>query len=106
VIVTRQVAIAFLADVTVASITSRMRGLPTEVRLDHAHGLDHDNVVNCDTLFTVPKTVVGRVRGELDHVAAVHDIDWSGSAASSRATTVAIRATPARPVESSCGWAP
>jgi len=74
VIVTRQVAIAFLADVTVASITSRMRGLPTEVRLDHAQGLDHDSVVNCDNLFTVPKTVVGRVRGELDP-AQVHQLD-------------------------------
>jgi len=63
VIVTREVAIAFLADVTVASITSRMRGLPTEVRLDHAQGLDHDSVVNCHHLFTVPKTVVGPFAG-------------------------------------------
>lgn len=74
VIVTRQVAIAFLADVTVASITSGMRGLPTEVRLDHAQGLDRNSVVNCDNLFTVPKTVVGRVRGELDP-AQVHQLD-------------------------------
>lgn len=66
VIVTRQVAIPFLANVTVASITTRVRGLPTEVQLDRAQGLDDDSVINCDTLFTVPKTAIGRIRGELD----------------------------------------
>ncbi|HVF78713.1 MAG TPA: type II toxin-antitoxin system PemK/MazF family toxin [Solirubrobacteraceae bacterium] len=65
VIVTRQVAIQFLANVTVASITGQIRGLPTEVRLDPAQGLDHESVVNCDNLFTVPKTAIGRIRGEL-----------------------------------------
>ena len=67
-------AIAFLANVTVASITSRIRGLPTEVKLDRAQGLDQDSAVTCDNLFTVPKTVVGRVRGELDP-AQLHQLD-------------------------------
>jgi mRNA-degrading endonuclease toxin of MazEF toxin-antitoxin module len=49
------VAIPFLANVTVASITTRIPGLPTEVRLDRAQGLDGDSVVNCHNLFTVPK---------------------------------------------------
>ena len=65
VIVTRQVAIPFLANVTVATITTRTRGLPTEVQLDRAHGLDHESVVNCDNLLTVPKAAIGRTRGEL-----------------------------------------
>lgn len=65
VIVTRQVAIPFLANVTVASITTRIRGLPTEVRLDRDQGLDDDSVVNCDNLFTVSKVRIGRVRGRL-----------------------------------------
>ena len=65
VIITRQVAIPFLANVTVASITTRLRGLPTEVRLDRAQGLDDDSAINCDNLFTVPKTAIGRTRGEL-----------------------------------------
>jgi mRNA interferase MazF len=65
VIVTRQVAIPFLANLTVASITTRIRDLPTEVWLDQVQGLDDDSVVNCDNLFTVPKTAIGRVRGEL-----------------------------------------
>jgi mRNA interferase MazF len=65
VVVTRQVAIPFLANVTVASITTRVRGLPTEVQLDRAQGLDDDSVVNCDNLFTVPKTAIARIRGGL-----------------------------------------
>jgi len=36
VIVTRQVAIPFLANVTVAAITTRVRDLPTEVHVDQA----------------------------------------------------------------------
>jgi len=65
VIVTRQVAIPFLANVTVAAITTRARGLPTEVRLDRDQGLAHDSVVNCDNLLTVSKTAIGRTRGQL-----------------------------------------
>jgi len=74
VIVTRGVAVPFLANVTVASITTRVRGLPTEVKLDSAQGLDDDSVVNCDNLFTVPKTAIGRIRGELGP-AQMHQLD-------------------------------
>lgn len=74
VIVTRQVTIPFLANVTVASITTRMRGLPTEVQLARAQGLDDGSVINCDNLFTVPKTAIGRTRGELDP-AQRHELD-------------------------------
>lgn len=65
VIVTRQVAIPMLANVTVAVVTSTVRGLRTEVPLDRSHGLDHDSVANCDNLFTVPKTALVRYRGSL-----------------------------------------
>ena len=64
-IVTRQIAIPFLANVIVASITPRVRGLPTEVRLGAAQGLDDESVANCDNLFTIPKSAVGRTRGRL-----------------------------------------
>lgn len=74
VIVTRQVAIAFLANVTVASVTSRIRGLPTEVGLDGVQGLDGESVINCDNLFTVRKTAVGRTRGALGP-AETHQLD-------------------------------
>jgi mRNA-degrading endonuclease toxin of MazEF toxin-antitoxin module len=35
------------------------------------HGLDRESVINCDNVFTVPKQLVGRRRGMLDHSAVV-----------------------------------
>jgi mRNA interferase MazF len=66
VVVTRDRAIPVLANVIVAAVTGTVRGLPTEVPLGVEHGLARDCVVNCDNLFTVPKRVLGRIRGELD----------------------------------------
>jgi mRNA interferase MazF len=66
VVVTRDRAIPVLANVTVAAVTGTVRGVPTEVPLGVEHGLTRDCVVNCDNLFTVPKRVLGRRRGELD----------------------------------------
>ncbi len=65
-IVTRDIAIPFLANVTVAAVTSTIRGLPTEVPLGPEHGLEGECVVNCDNLFTTPKSALGERRGELD----------------------------------------
>ena len=69
VIITRDVAIPVLANVTVAAVTSTIRGLPTEVPLGREHGLSEDCVVNCDNLFTVSKRALGARRGELDPAA-------------------------------------
>jgi mRNA interferase MazF len=66
VVVTRDRAIPFLANVTVAAVTGTIRDLPTEVPLGPQHGLERDCVVNCDNLFTIPKSALGRRRGELD----------------------------------------
>lgn len=66
VIVTRGDAIHALRSVTVAGITSRIRGLTTEVLVGRAEGLAHESVVNCDNLFTLPKSRLGRHRGSLD----------------------------------------
>jgi mRNA interferase MazF len=52
--------------VTLAAITSTIRGLPTEVPVGAEHGLEHESVVNCDNLFTAPKSALRRRRGELD----------------------------------------
>jgi mRNA interferase MazF len=42
--------------VTVAEVTSSMRGLAAEVNLDQGEvGLDRPSVVNCDGLHTVPQ---------------------------------------------------
>ena len=65
VIVTRDRAVPFLRNVCVATVTSTIRGLPTEVPLGPAHGLARECVVNCDNLFTVPKRALARRRGSL-----------------------------------------
>jgi mRNA interferase MazF len=54
-----------LRNVCVAAVTSTIRDLPTEVLLGQSHGLARECVVNCDNLFTLPKTVLGRFRGSL-----------------------------------------
>jgi mRNA interferase MazF len=66
VIVTRDRAIPLLANVTVAAVTGTVRALPTEVPVGREHGLARESVVNCDNLFTIPKSSVGRRRGALD----------------------------------------
>jgi mRNA interferase MazF len=65
VIVTRPTAIPHLTNVTVVLITTRVRGLPTEVELGVAHGLVEGSVANCDNVLTVPKAAVAGLRGAL-----------------------------------------
>lgn len=65
VIVTRDRAIPWLANVTVSTITRTVRDLPTEVPVGRAHGLRADSVVNADNLFTIPKQALGKRRGAL-----------------------------------------
>lgn len=65
VIVTRDSAIRVLGAVTVAAVTATIRDLPTEVPVGPQHGLLRESVINCDNLFTIPKSAFGRRRGEL-----------------------------------------
>ncbi len=65
VIVTRPTAIPHLTNVTVALITTRVRGLPTEVELGAAHGLIEGSVANCDNLLTIPKAALADRLGAL-----------------------------------------
>ena len=65
-IVTRDRAIPILSNVTVAAVTGTIRGLPTEIPLGPAHGLARECVVNCDNLFTIPKSSLAERRGDLD----------------------------------------
>lgn len=58
-------AIPALTNVTIALVTSTVRGLRTEVPVGPAEGLDHDCVVNCDNLLTIPKTALAGHRGRL-----------------------------------------
>jgi len=53
-ILTRSEVIDVRRFVTVAEVTTSIRGLASEVRLDHAAvGLDRPSVVNCDGLHTI-----------------------------------------------------
>lgn len=64
-ILTREVVRPHLSRVTVAPITSTIRGLSTEVPVGPANGLEHDSVVSCDNIVTVPASVLGRQLGFL-----------------------------------------
>jgi len=64
-IVTRKVAIPVLSSVTVAPITSTVRGVGSEVSLNSEHGLESPSVASCDNLTTIKKAQLGRRRGTL-----------------------------------------
>jgi mRNA interferase MazF len=65
VILTRAQVRPHLARVTVAPITTTVRGLSTEVPVGPANGLEHACVVSCDNIVTVPKSALGRQIGYL-----------------------------------------
>jgi mRNA interferase MazF len=54
-ILTREIVRPHLNNVTVAPITSTIRGLSTEVGVGYVNGLDHDSVVSLDNITTIPK---------------------------------------------------
>jgi len=58
-ILTRSSAIRYLNAVTVAPITTTIRGVPSEVQLSVADGLRADCVANFYNLQTVPKAQLG-----------------------------------------------
>jgi mRNA interferase MazF len=59
VILTRDSALEFLGEVTVAPITSTIRDIPSEVLLTKADGMRRDCAVNLDHLQTVSKGKLG-----------------------------------------------
>lgn len=64
-ILTREIVRPHLNRVTVAPITSTIRGLSTEVTVGRANGLDRDSVVSCDNIVTVPVTTLRQQLGFL-----------------------------------------
>jgi|SRR5664279_121384 mRNA interferase MazF len=67
-ILTRAAAANRSSSITVAGITSPVRGLPTEVPVDEANGLSHGSVVNLDDVQTIPAYHLGDLVGYLyDH---------------------------------------
>ncbi len=64
-ILTRELVRPHLARVSVAPITTTIRGLSSEVPVGSANGLDNDSVVSCDNILTVPVSTLGRHVGYL-----------------------------------------
>jgi mRNA interferase MazF len=54
-VLTRAIAVPHLSGITVAPITTTIRGLATEVRVGPRNNLGHDCVVHCDSIQTIPR---------------------------------------------------
>ena len=83
-ILTRDLVRPHLTTVTVAPITTTIRGLSTEVPVDQANGLTGASVVSCDNITTIPANVIGTQIGALlerqeqalsDAIRAAFDLD-------------------------------
>ncbi len=64
-VLTRELVRPHMSRVTVAPITSTIRGLSTEMPVGPANGLDHECIVSCDNVVTVPADSLGRLVGYL-----------------------------------------
>ena len=65
-ILTRNSALEFLSEVTVAPITRTIREIPTEVLLTTADGMPRDCAINLDHLQTVSSARIGPLLTLLD----------------------------------------
>jgi mRNA interferase MazF len=65
VLLTREYVVAGLSNVTVAPITSTIRGLSTEVLVDESNGLVRPGAISCDNITTISKAALGRRIGFL-----------------------------------------
>jgi mRNA interferase MazF len=62
---TRDAARPAMTKVTVAPITSTVKGLSSEVPVGPANGLDRDCAISLDNLVTIPAALLGRTIGFL-----------------------------------------
>jgi mRNA interferase MazF len=83
-VLTRELVRPHLTTVTIAPITTTIRGLSTEVGVGVANGLAGSSVVSCDNITTVPAAALGDQIGVLldsqeqalsDAIAAAFDLD-------------------------------
>ena len=65
VILTRAAAREAMTKVTVAPITSTVKGLSSEVPVGPAEGLDHACAISLDNVLTIPSSRLGRTLGLL-----------------------------------------
>lgn len=54
-----------MTKVTVAPITSTVKGLSSEVELGERNGLDHRSAASLDNTVTIPSSLLGRTIGFL-----------------------------------------
>jgi mRNA interferase MazF len=67
-VLTREVVRPYLGSVTVAPITTNVRGLSTELSVDLSNGLAGPSAVSCDNVTTIPFEHLGAQIGVLlDH---------------------------------------
>jgi mRNA interferase MazF len=66
VVLTRDSVLEYLGEVTVAPVTSTIRGIPSEVLLTPKDGLPRDCAVNLDHVQTVSKSRLGALITLLD----------------------------------------
>lgn len=64
-VLTREAARGAMTKVTVAPITSTIKGLSSEVRVGLENGLDHESAVSLDNVLTIPAEALGRTVGYL-----------------------------------------
>ena len=65
VVLTRELVRNSMTNVTVAPITSTIRGLYSEVRVGKENNLEGPGVISCDNIQTIPRTALGRQIGWL-----------------------------------------
>lgn len=64
-VLTRDTARASMTKVTVAPITSTVKGLSSEVQMGTINGLDHPSAISLDNVLTIPSRLLGRSIGFL-----------------------------------------
>jgi mRNA interferase MazF len=83
-VLTRELVRPHLTTVTVAPITSTIRGLSTEVQVGARNGLAGPSVASCENITTIPTAALGTQVGVLlddqeqalsDAIAAAFDLD-------------------------------
>lgn len=66
-VITRPEVIDVRALVTVAEVSTSIRGIAAEVVFDHAGaGLDRPSVINCDGLHTITRSALTTYVGQVD----------------------------------------
>ena len=64
-VLTREAARTAMTKVTIAPITTTIKGLSSEVLVGLDNGLDHDCAIALDNVITVPVNLLGRTVGYL-----------------------------------------